>query len=159
MILKKCPNTHPDFITLTRKLDDELNQRYGKAQVAYITHNRIDPIDTAMMAYEGEVPVGCGCFKAVDYGEADGPCIEIKRMFVVPDARGRGTALALLTALEAWAGEMGYLTALLETGSGQPEAIGLYKKAGYTVIPNYGPYQDMDNSICMKKEIPHGPIQ
>lgn len=147
MILKKRPNTHPDFIALTQALDNELNDRYGKAQVAYITHNKIDPIPTAMVAYKDDTPVACGCFKELDTG------VEIKRMFVTPEFRGQGLAAELLKALETWARELGHPHACLETGKKQPEAIRLYQKAGYTLIPNYGPYKGMDNSVCMKKEL------
>jgi putative acetyltransferase len=42
----------------------------------------------------------------------------------------------------------------LETGQKQPEAIKLYQKAGYQIIPNFGPYVNAENSVCMEKTIP-----
>ena len=74
-------------------------------------------------------------------------------MFVAAGLRGKGMGLFLLSALEDWARELGGQRARLETGKGQPEAIGLYRKAGYRIIPSYGPYKQMDNSVCMEKEL------
>jgi GNAT superfamily N-acetyltransferase len=67
---------------------------------------------------------------------------EIKRMYVAPAVRGRGVALALLRALEDHARSAGRKRLILETGDRQPEAIGLYHKAGYALIENFGHYRD-----------------
>jgi GNAT superfamily N-acetyltransferase len=58
-----------------------------------------------------------------------------------------------LKELELWAAEVNYKDCILETGKKQPEAIALYKKAGYTIISNYGQYKNVENSVCMKKSI------
>lgn len=63
--------------------------------------------------------------------------VEIKRMYVVPEARGRGVARRLLTALEDAARELGYTTARLDTGPKQPKAEHLFRSAGYTEIGNF----------------------
>jgi hypothetical protein len=55
--------------------------------------------------------------------------------------------------LENWAGELSYAKCILETGKRQPEAIGLYKKNGYKLIPNYGQYAEAENSLCFEKEL------
>jgi hypothetical protein len=60
-------------------------------------------------------------------------------------------SVIVLQALENWSLELGHPIAILETGKGQPEAIGLYNKSGYQVIDNYGPYIGFENSVCMKK--------
>jgi len=78
---------------------------------------------------------------------------EIKRMFVRPERRGRGIARSILSELETWAGELGFLECILETGLKQPEAIELYRKSGYETIPNYGQYEGVENSVCMRKSI------
>ena len=91
---------------------------------------------------------GCGCFKKFDDN-----AVEVKRMFVKPEARGKGIAHYMLAGLEAWANEIGFDHAVLETGNNQPEAIRLYEKAGYTIIPNYGQYSGMETSICMRKKL------
>jgi putative acetyltransferase len=91
-------------------------------------------------------PVGCGCFKPFD-----NTSVEIKRMFVKPEARGNKISALILQELEDWAQGLGFENTVLETGSKQVEALGLYQKAGYTLIPNYGPYIDLPDSICFKK--------
>ena len=148
MITCKTTNSHQDFCALTRVLDAELNTRYGKEQALYDKHNVIDPIETALVSYEDEMPVACGCFKKIDV-----QTVEIKRMFVLPDYRRRGFSLRVLMELEMWAAELGFSEARLETGKGQPEAIALYQKMGYAVIPNYGSYVGMENSVCMHKTL------
>lgn len=146
MFVKKTTNTQEAFCILTRALDEELHARYGTLQATYDKHNVIDPIQTAIVGYEDNLPVACGCFKKIDE-----TCVEIKRMFVLPSYRRRGFSLQVLTSLEAWAVESGFTHARLETGKAQPEAIALYQKAGYKIIPHFAPYVGMDNSVCMEK--------
>ncbi|MCB2166674.1 MAG: GNAT family N-acetyltransferase [Deltaproteobacteria bacterium] len=146
MIIMRTSNTHRDFLTLTRELDAELKGIYGPLQAVYDQHNVIDPIDTAMVGYVDGEPVTCGCFKTIDTER-----VEIKRLYVKPNFRRKGFSSEVLQALEAWAVELGYAAALLETGKRQPEAIGLYRKFGYQIIANYGPYRGMENSLCMQK--------
>ena len=74
-------------------------------------------------------------------------------MFVKPEYRGRGVAMLILKELESWAKELNFSTCILETGKKQIEAISLYKKAGYMQITSYGQYKNVENSVCMKKEI------
>jgi GNAT superfamily N-acetyltransferase len=74
-------------------------------------------------------------------------------MFVRLENRGQRIAAQILTELEAWASESGFTACVLETGFKQPEAIALYRRSGYEVIPNYGQYSDVGNSVCMRKEI------
>lgn len=148
MIIKRTSNTHRDFLTLTRELDAELRGIYGSLQAVYDQHNVLDPIDTAIVGYRDAEPVACGCFKTIDRER-----VEIKRLYVTPEFRRQGFSSKVLQALETWATQLGYATALLETGKGQPEAIGLYRKFGYQIIANYGPYQGMENSLCMQKHL------
>ena len=79
--------------------------------------------------------------------------MEVKRMYLVPDYRGRGIASQILSALEEWAKELGCSACVLETGFNQPEAISLYKKAGFHIIDNYGQYKGLNNSICFEKKL------
>lgn len=149
MRLQRTTNTDDDFRRMTMALDAELRFRYGAAQDAYDGHNAIEPVRTALVGYVGGEPVACGCFRAVGEG-----CVEMKRMFVAPAHRGRGLGGAVLRALEEWAAELGYARAVLETGKGQPEAIGLYCKMGYARTENYGPYAGLENSVCMARDLP-----
>jgi GNAT superfamily N-acetyltransferase len=72
-------------------------------------------------------------------------------MYVLTSSRGRGTATSILTELEQWARELYFGKCILETGKKQSEAIGLYKKNGYTLIPNWGQYEGIENSLCFEK--------
>ena len=79
--------------------------------------------------------------------------MEIKRMYTLPDRRGKGIASQVLRELENWASELSYRKCILETGKKQPEAIRVYQKNGYQIIPNYGQYAGIENSLCFEKEI------
>jgi putative acetyltransferase len=146
--LSRTDSSHPSFQYLIGLLDRDLQERYGDLQSEYDRYNAINNIDTVVIAYRDEAPVGCGCFKKLDEDTA-----EIKRMFVKPEERGRGIASRLLVELELWAKESGFVYTMLETGTGQPEAIALYQKLGYTIIPNYAQYSGMEGSVCFSKEL------
>lgn len=146
--LFRTTNQDARFIALTRQLDSDLQLRYGQQQEAYATHNRLDLLATALIGIVDGQAVACGCFKSLDAQTA-----EIKRMYVHPDWRRRGLSEQLLAALELWAHDLGLERLVLETGKGQPEALALYHKRGFAVIANYGPYVDLDNSICLGKAL------
>ena len=85
--------------------------------------------------------------------EFDKQTMEIKRMYTTNNRRGKGIAARILSELEIWATELSYSKCVLETGINQPEAIGLYKKSGYSIIPNYGQYANVQDSRCFEKVI------
>jgi GNAT superfamily N-acetyltransferase len=87
--------------------------------------------------------VGCGALRALG-----GDVAEVKRMFVVPAARGRGVSKLLLAGLEDAARARGWTTLRLETGPRQPEAIALYEGAGYRAIPAFGAYVEEPDAGC-----------
>lgn len=135
-----------DFQKLTGELDIELCRIYNTNPEDYEEYNRITGLPTVVLAYENEEPIGCGCFKIFN-----DKTVEIKRMFIKENQRGKGVATAILTELELWAKELGYEHAVLETGKGQPNAINLYKKYGYQITENYNQYDDLEISVCLKK--------
>ena len=135
-----------DFQKLVRQLDTDLKIRDGEENLFYAQFNKIDKIKFVIVAYENEIAVGCGAIK-----EYLPDTMEVKRMYVVVDRRGKGIASNILKELEKWAMELNYDKCLLETGKKQPEAIELYKKNGYQIIPNFGQYENVENSICFKK--------
>ncbi len=137
-----------DFVELTHQLDAELTDRYGSNQLDYDEHNKIDPVNTVIIGYLDKQPVACGCFKKIDK-----QTIEIKRMYVHKANRKRGLSTEVLKNLEEWGAQLGFSKALLETGKNQPEAISLYNKCGYQIIKNYGPYDGVENSVCMSKTL------
>ncbi len=136
------------FKNLVTLLDAELQVRDGAEHYFYAQFNKIDAIKNVVVClFEGEA-IGCGAFK-----EYDKETVELKRMFVQPAHRGKAVATKVLEELEAWAKELQYEKAVLETGKKQPEAIALYLRNGYAIIPNYRQYEKVENSICMMKKI------
>lgn len=143
--LLKANSNHPDFQKLTRLFDDYLVEIDGDEKDFFAQYNQIY-IDNVIVCYEDEIAVGCGAFK-----EYEPTVAEIKRMFVLPEKRGKGIASTVLNALEIWAKENGFQHAILETSNQLTNAISLYQKSGYEIIPNYGQYIDVESSVCMKK--------
>ena len=138
-----------DFIELVKHLDADLAKRDGDEHAFYNQFNKITHIKHAVVAYENDQAVGCGAIK-----ELDSQTMEVKRMYTTPEMRGKGLATYVLKALENWAAELSYSRCVLETGKKQPEAIELYKKNGYAIIPNYGQYMGVENSVCFEKILP-----
>jgi putative acetyltransferase len=134
------------FQALVRELDADLKIRDGEDHTFYSQFNRIDKIKYVIIAFDNEMPVGCGAIK-----ELSKDTMEVKRMYVPLVKRGQGIAGKILKELENWAFELNYTKCLLETGKKQPEAIALYKKKGYQIIPNYGQYENVGNSVCFEK--------
>jgi putative acetyltransferase len=142
----RTDSENKDFQNLVRKLDADLRIRDGEEHAFYAQFNKIDKIRNAIVAYDNGIPVGCGAIKKYSPGT-----MEVKRMFVLPDRRGQGIASLILNQLELWAIELNSTRCILETGLKQPEAIALYKKNGYNIIPNYGQYANAINSVCFEK--------
>lgn len=144
----RTDSSHHHFIELVQLLDAELAVRDGSEHAFYHQFNGIVNLKHTVVAYRDGVPVACGAFKEIETG-----IVEIKRMFTLEHSRGLGIASAVLYELEAWAASLGYTTSVLETGKKQPEAIALYKKNGYQIIPNYGQYAGVENSVCFSKSL------
>ena len=148
IIIIRTNSENPGFRELVRQLDADLSIRDGEDHSFYAQFNKIESIKHVTLAYENKIPVRCGAIK--EYNE---DTMEVKRMYVPFKNRGKGIATKMLTELEKWAGELAFKKCILETGKKQPEAIALYKKNGYRVIPNYGQYKNVENSICFEKDI------
>ena len=144
--LVRTDATDPAFVALVRLLDADLAVRDGKEHSFYAQYNTIGDIRHAIVAFHGERPVSIGAIKA--FGD---DVMEVKRMYTVEEDRGKGYAALVLRELEHWASALGVSRTVLETGKKQPEAIALYKKCGYRIIPNYGQYIGVENSICFEK--------
>ena len=129
--LQRTTSDHADFRKLIEALDEDLYQRNGEAQLKYRQYNHVDMIKHVVVIYADGRPVGCGAFKKYDTNT-----VEIKRMFVFPEMRGKQLAAKILQELEKWAIEEGYSKAVLETGHKQNEAIRLYTAAGYLQTDN-----------------------
>lgn len=139
-----------DFIKLCYALDSFLNEIVGgeENRAEYIPYNKLDDIHDVIVVYNAEEPIGCAAFKKYDDMHA-----EVKRVFIKKEYRGRGISRGLMEQLEKAAKKKGYKYFILESGEPLVAAMALYRKIGYVVIPNYGQYKDMPDSICMMKEL------
>lgn len=146
--IKRTNSDDSDFQLLVTELDKELAIRDGEEHSFYAQFNKIDAIKHVVVAYDNDVAVGCGAIKIFDENS-----MEVKRMFVPLEGRGKGIASIVLLELQKWTLELGYKKCVLETGYNQPEAIRLYEKNGYGKIPNYGQYIGIENSICFEKVV------
>ena len=141
----------PEAAELIRLLSAELARRYDFNEDG---SGNFKPEDVLVaragfvIGWAAGVAAACGAFRPMESEVA-----EIKRMFVLPEYRGRGYSKAILADLERRARECGYTTVRLETGDRQPEAIGLYRRAGYRPIPNFGIYGDVESSLCFEKRL------
>ncbi len=148
LTLIRTDSDHTDFRQLVALLDKDLAVRDGNDHAFYAQFNKVDAIKEVIVAYQNDISVGCGAIKPFSSTAA-----EVKRMFVHPDYRNKGIAAKVLHELENWATELGFDACVLETGKKQPEAIALYQKVGYHIIPNYGQYIGVENSVCMAKTL------
>ena len=146
MTFTRTNSDNNDFQKLVKALDADLKIRDGEDNFFYAQFNKITAIKHVIVASDDNLPVGCGAIK--QYAD---DTMEVKRMYVLPEKRGHGIAGLMLGELEVWAKELNYVRCILETGQKQPEAIALYKKEGYQIIPNYGQYEGIANSICFEK--------
>ena len=146
LTIVRTNSQNADFIGLVKYLDAGLAVTDGEDHAFYNQFNKIDNIKYVTVAYEKEMAVGCGAIKEFSEGT-----MEVKRMFVSESHRGKGIAGRILAELETWAAELGYSRCILETGIRQVEAVALYKKSGYSIIPNYGQYIGVENSLCFEK--------
>lgn len=132
-------------------LNAELSERYPEPGM---THFRLDRDEVGpgrgvfLVAYVDGAAAGCGAVRLLDEDEA-----EIKRMYVVPESRGRGIAAGVLAELETQARGLGARRLVLETGVRQAEALALYRRAGFGEIPRFGEYVNSTLSICMAKDL------
>ncbi len=144
--LTRTNSENPDFRSLVSRLDAHLRMVDGEEHSFFAQFNKTDTIKHAVIAYQDGIPAGCGAVK-----EYTADTMEVKRMFVLPDQRGKGIATLVLSELEYWCRELGYRRCILETSIRLPEAILLYERRGYSHIPNYGQYENVESSVCFEK--------
>ena len=137
----------PGSAELRDELVHEMVERYG-ADLEPGAKPTSDDVAAWIVAREDGRALGCGALRSL--GE---PVVEIKRMYVRPEARGRGIGAAILGVLEQQAVELGFRVVRLETGPLQPEALRLYESAGYREIPCFGAYATGAASRCFERRI------
>ncbi|MBM7518407.1 GNAT family N-acetyltransferase [Nocardioides nitrophenolicus] len=144
---------HPDAAALVARVQEEYVERYGSPDESPVDPAVFDPPEGLfLVGYDGAEPVATGAWRRSGVRALGGTsAVEVKRMFVVAEHRGRGFARAVLAALEDSARDAGHDLVVLETGLRQPEAIGLYRSAGYEPVPGFGFYRDAPLSRCFAK--------
>jgi len=146
----------PRAVELRRLMDEEMGIRYeldsiDPVALAAITGAlSVDPASiaaTVLAISDGGTPTGHAALRP--HGD-DG--WEVKRVIVLPEARGEGIGLGLMQQVERIAREAGVSRLILQTGDRQPEAVRLYERLGYTPIPVYPPYDvALPQSFCFEK--------
>lgn len=147
---KSTDGADKDFLWLCEKLDENLDELVaGKIdRTKYTPFNQSEEIRDVILIYDGDKIIGGGSFRFYDDEHA-----ELKRVWLDVSYRGEGLGAELLRRLEASAKIKGYTYMILESGNLLAEAMKLYRRAGYKVIPNYGPYVNMEESVCMQKKL------
>lgn len=135
-----------DFAVLVSAFQAELEQRYPGISEDGVPS--AEGLLVAVVAYSGDRPIGCGALRELE------PRVgEIKRMFVLPEARGLGAGRRMLEVLEAQGCARGYSAVRLGTGVRQPEAMSLYESCGYHRIPLFGEYEGATLCVCYEKPL------
>jgi hypothetical protein len=146
--IERTTSDNKDFQFLTQQLDHELWYELNEDRGTYDQYNKVPGLQTVVVVYVNDEPAATGCFKKYNRNT-----VEIKRMFVQKQFRGRGLSKLVLTALEDWAKELRFDYTILETSIHFAAANALYKNSGYEIIPNYDQYEGLEESVCMKKLI------
>ena len=149
VILRPGSYADPQVQGLVEAVQQEYVVRYGGRDAMEVDPAEVlPPAGLLLVAEVGGRAVGCGAWRLHGPG-----AVEVKRMYVVPGARRRGVAEALLTRLEATAAAAGHRRAVLNTGDRQPEALALYARAGYTPVAGYGRYADAPGAVFLGKNL------
>lgn len=154
--IRRVQITHADGMRLVEEVQQEYVLRYGGRDDTPIDASVFeDPSGAFFVGYLDGGPVATGAWRLRSDVEALGSSrtAEIKRMYVVPAARGRALARAMLAHLESSARAAGAQVMILETGTAQPEAIALYGSSGYTAIPGFGYYSWSPENRCFARRL------
>lgn len=139
----------PDIITLLEMSDAYMASLYPAESnhLLDVTTLMKPEVSFLVARKDGQI---VGCCALVSQGDG---FAEIKRMFVDPNARGLKIGQKLMDAIETLGRDLGLRAIRLETGISQPEAIGLYRKAGFVDVPAFAPYQPDPLSLFMQKTL------
>ncbi|CAN5871486.1 GNAT family N-acetyltransferase [soil metagenome] len=149
VVLRDVGYDDPVAVALIEAVQQEYIVRYGgRDETAVSVEEFAPPHGAFLIVADDREPVGCGGLRRHDDDAA-----EIKRMFVHAAHRGRGYGRRLLYGLEQRARELGYRRLVRETGTAQPEALALYRRAGYTPITPYSIHRCAPESRCFAKDL------
>ena len=150
---KWTDGNNSDFLHFYEITEEYYSKAAGglKKREGYVQYNLSSAIPDVLIAYEDGKAVGCAGLKK--YSEED---IEIKRVWVEPDFRGKGIAFSMMQYLEKKALQKGFQRMILQTRPVMEDAISLYRKLGYSFIDNYPPYDRLEGAVCMAKSLVTG---
>jgi GNAT superfamily N-acetyltransferase len=149
LLIKQVGYADSDASKLIAAVQQEYVVRYGGQDGTPVDPAEFTPpAGLFLIGYDQGEPVASGGWRS------HGTDAEIKRMYVAPAARNRGLARQLLAELERTAAVAGHRRVILESGSQQPEAMALYRSAGYTPIPPFGHYAGARGAVHLGKEFP-----
>jgi len=152
--ITQTPFDHPDADLLRRAQRVELDARYGSDDHEPGTPPSVADVPVFLVARADDSrPIACGGLRPLADTVLGPATVEVKRMYVAPDARGSGVAAAVLRALEDAARDLGTRRIVLETGTLQPDAIRFYEREGYESIPLFGSYVGSAESVCFAREV------
>ena len=147
---------HPDSAVARALVDavqEEYRHRYGGPDETPVDPASFEPPSGIFaVGWVHGRPVASGALRRQDDHTA-----EIKRMYVAPDARRRGVGAAMLRWLEDAAERTGYRRLVLETGDEQPEALAMYRSAGYEAVEPYGYYRCHPDAHALGRTLGGGP--
>jgi GNAT superfamily N-acetyltransferase len=135
------PATSPEDWDLARALFREYEREIEAAccfdgfekELAALDRLHAAPDGRLLLAFEGGEAAGCGAFRRIEDGVAEG-----RRLYLRPAFRGRGLGGALVLGLLDEARRLGFRAFRLETLPGKMSAaLGLYRQLGFAEIPPY----------------------
>lgn len=149
---------HPDAVAMVAAVQQVYTERYGGGDSSPVAIADFTPPEGLfLIGYVDGVAAVCGGWRfrraEQDPGVLRDGDVELKRMYVIDTMRGRGLARRILVELESRAAAAGSSRMVLETGIRQPEAIELYRSAGYGELPKFGYYRDFPTSRCFSKPL------
>jgi GNAT superfamily N-acetyltransferase len=151
-VLRPLPYADPLVQHLVERVQQEYVVRYGGRDAAEVEPGEFEPpLGLFLVASVDGTPAGCGGWRTVAEGRA-----EIKRVYVEPAFRRRGLAQLIVDALEDSAAGAGHRSIVLNSGDRQPEALSLYRSAGYRPVPGYGPYACSPGAVFLGKDLEEG---
>ena len=136
-----------EFKKLVQLLNSDLAKRDGNTH-SLSQFNSIANLKYVVLALKEGTPIGCGAISKYHFN-----LMEIKRMYVYPEARRQRIGEKILSELEDWSRELESIKCILFTGSKQPEASKLYERNGYCPIEKYGKLKDIPDSHCFAKDL------
>ncbi|WP_206667113.1 GNAT family N-acetyltransferase [Seonamhaeicola maritimus] len=147
MKIIRTNSQNSEFNRLVQSLNLDLAKRDGKTH-PLSQFNDISNLNYVVLALKNDKAIGCGAISEYNYNT-----MEIKRMYVSPEARGQRVGENILFELENWSKELGYSRCVLFMGSKQPEAGKLYQRNSYNSIEKYGKLKDIPDSLCLAKDL------